>query len=642
MSHGPPEDGAESASATFKLLNILPPTARSDKDIVCDISWEKLHDAPNYEALSYTWGTTTQDQPITIRTIPSHSLDPSPSKTDIVLVTKHLHAALLRLRQETDPRTVWIDQLCIDQHNITEKNAQVKLMADIYRRAQRTVVWLGELDVLEMDQQAITDATERMNFRPVEREYSTPEDQLILKDLIGFKAQGNAHDLGQRRREILAALLSRPWFTRAWVYQEVVVAQKGIVLCGSLEMDMDIFINLLDGVCDLDLQELEEAASIMYLSRGYKPMFAIREARFESRNGLSSPKKSKWLSTLWQAMGNLDATNPRDKVYAFLAFADSTQENRISPSYGKSITSVYTDATVRSIYSVGSLDVLELAIKSGELPGDFPSWVPDFSQPLPSSPFMTHNVGSTGFHASRDSQYTFRTSNTELTTLKVRGHILSTVASVNSMDFHNHKPSQTLHDWIKLADVTAWVQSQAQHRISRKSPNISKETLSTLELRILRTLLAGGAGSDDTPDNWDYNDAEAILEVYHNESSILEAKNNGLLDKPFHQIDSDSIRRLKIQSRKYRWMQKIVKIMVNKKFFMSAESDLGLAYEAVREGDLICILQGSKTPTILRRVETGSNYCRFVAQCFVDQCMRGEPYEERGWSNENTETFVLI
>ncbi|KAL8924801.1 MAG: hypothetical protein Q9172_002516 [Xanthocarpia lactea] len=616
MSHGPSEDGGEPASATFKLLNILPPTAQSDKDIVCDLSWEMLHDAPNYEALSYTWGTTTQDQPITIRTIPSHSLDPSLPKTGIVLVTKHLHAAILRLRQETVPRTVWIDQLCIDQHNITEKNAQVKLMADIYRRAQRTVVWLGELDVLEMDQQAIIDAAERMNFRPMEREYSTPKDQLILKDLIGFKAQGNAHDLGQRRREIFAALLSRPWFTRAWVYQEVVLAQKGIALCGSLEMDLDILINLLDGVCNLDLQERGEEASIMYLSTGYKPMSAIGEARHHSRLGIPQPKKSRWLSILWQAIGNLAATNPRDKVYAFLAFADLTEESRISPSYGKSIKSVYTDATARSIYSVGSLDVLELAIKSGELPGDLPSWVPDFSQPLPSSPFMTQ-FGGTGFQASRDSQYTFKTSNTELTTLKVRGHILSTVASVNPMDFQNHKPSLTLHDWIKLADVTAWVQSQAQHRIPRKSPDISEETFSTLELRILRTLLAGGAGSEDWPYKWH----DSILEVYHNEYSILEAKDNGIV---------------------YPWMKNVMKIMVNKKFFMSAESDFGLAYEAVSEGDLICILQGSKTPTILRRVEAGSNHCRLVAQCYVDQCMGGEPYKERGWTNENTETFRLI
>ncbi|KAL9003445.1 MAG: hypothetical protein Q9180_009902, partial [Flavoplaca navasiana] len=323
----------------------------SEEDIVCELSWNMLDDPPDYEALSYTWGTTTQDQPIQICITPSPMPSSPPPETNVVHVTKHLLAALLRLRQGTAKRTVWIDQLCINQNDLVEKNAQVQLMADIYQRAKRTVVWLGQLDVLDVDREAIITATERMNFRPVEREYSNLEDQRILKDLIGYRAQPDPSHSGQRRRKILAELLNRPWFTRAWVFQEVVVAQRGIVLCGSLEMDMDIFINLLDGVCDLDFREVGESTSIMHSSNGYKPMFAIREARFESRNGLSSTKKSRWLSTIWQAMGNLDATNPRDKVYAFLAFVDSTDEHRISPSYGKSIASVYTDAAVQSIYS---------------------------------------------------------------------------------------------------------------------------------------------------------------------------------------------------------------------------------------------------------------------------------------------------
>ncbi|CAL8576479.1 hypothetical protein XPA_002360 [Xanthoria parietina] len=642
MSLNPSEAGTTKYPPTFKLLKILPPTTQSNH-IVCEISWTMLDDPPEYEALSYTWGTTAQDQPIHIRSISSQLPSPSQSKTNVFHVTKHLHAALLRLRQGTAPRTVWIDQLCIDQDNLDEKNAQVKLMARIYQSAKRTVVWLGELDILDADRKEIVLATERMNFRPFEREYSISEDQEILKDLIGFGAQDSTDHSGHRRRGILAGLLNRPWFTRAWVYQEVVVAQRGLVLCGNLEMDMDIFINLLDGVCDLDFQEVGEAASIMRSANGYKPMFAIREARFESRVGLSSTKKSRWLSTLWQAMGNLDATNPRDKVYAFLAFADWTDENRISPSYGKSIESVYTDATVRSIYSVGSLDVLELAIKNADAPKDLPSWVPDFSKPLPSSPFMTHNVGSTEFHASKDSQYTSTSSHTDLTSLTVHGHVLSTIASIYPGNFHNHKPSQKLHDWIDLAGITAWVQSQIQPPVHGSY----RESTLTLQSRLLKTLLAEGAGSDDTPDNLNYTDPEAILDVYHNEPLILAAtRNNGpKLDRAIRSTDSPSAQSLKRQLSRYRWMQKIVKITINKKLFIAADDfKFGLAYEAVREGDVICILQGSKTPTVLRRVDdTGANnHYRFVAQCFVDGCMRGEPYKERGWSDENTEPFVLI
>ncbi|KAL8663602.1 MAG: hypothetical protein Q9168_008070 [Polycauliona sp. 1 TL-2023] len=639
MSLAPSKEEAAPSSPTFKVLKILPTTTQSN-DIICEISWEVLYEAPEYEALSYTWGTTTQDQPIQIR-----STSPKP-KSEIFHITKHLRAALVYLRQSNAPRTVWIDQLCIDQNNIDEKNTQVKLMADIYQRAKRTVVWLGELDISDMDRDAIISATERMNFRPIEREYSTPEDQMILKDLIGFGAQDDTDDSGQRRRHILAGLLNRPWFTRTWVYQEVVVAKSGVVLCGSLEMDMDIFINLLDGVCDLDFQEVGEAASIMHASRGYKPMFAIREARFEARNGLSSSKKSRWLSTIWQAMGNLDATNPRDKVYAFLAFADSTDENRISPSYGDSTESVYADATVRSIYSVGSLDVLELAVKSAESSPDLPSWVPDFSKPLPSSPFMTHNVGSTDFHASKDSKHIFRTSdNTNSKILIVRGHILSTVASIYPADFHNHQPSQTLHEWINLADIATWLQSQAQRLIHRTIPHTSEDFSKDqdLESRILRTLLASGAGSDDTPNNLNYTDPLSILATYNNESSILSTN----ISKPiYHRSDPPATATLKLQIGNYRWILKIMHILSNKKFFLSSDFHLGLAYEDIREGDIVCVLQGAKTPTILRGVDGGGDAddhrCKFVAQCYIDGYMRGEPYDERGWTEENIQTFTLV
>ncbi|KAL8998527.1 MAG: hypothetical protein Q9169_002470 [Polycauliona sp. 2 TL-2023] len=584
MSLKPLEVEATPSSPTFKVLRILPPSFQPT-EIICEISWELLSEPPEYEALSYTWGASTQDQPIQIRTVSSQASSLSTPRTYVIHVTKHLLAALLRLRRSTASRRVWIDQLCIDQNSIEEKNTQVKLMADIYQTAKRTVVWLGELDIPDIDRDAIISATDRTNFRPIEREYSTPEDQLILKDLIGFGAQDHSVDSGRRRRSILAGLLNRPWFTRAWVYQEVVVAQSGVVLCGSLEMEMDIFINLLDGVCNLDFQETGEAASIMHASRGYKPMFAIREARFEARNGLSSSKKSRWLSTIWQAMGNLDATNPRDKVYAFLAFADSTDEHRISPSYGNSIEVVYADATVRSIHSVGSLDVLELAIKSVESSPGLPSWVPDFSKPLPSSPFMTHNVGSTEFHASKDSKHVFQTPNTNLNSLTVRGHILSTVATICPRDFHDHQPSQTFHDWINLTDITAWVQSQSQHSTTETFPKSPKEASPTLGSSILRTLLASGAGSDDTPDNLNYTDPVSIVETYHNESTILSAIPT--TPRAFNQTDSPSIQALKLQIRNYRWIQKILHIMQNKKFFLTAISQFGLAYEAVREGDLI-------------------------------------------------------
>jgi hypothetical protein len=41
---------------------------------------------------------------------------------------------------------LWVDALCINQANLGEKNHQVALMAQIYSRADKVLVYLGESD----------------------------------------------------------------------------------------------------------------------------------------------------------------------------------------------------------------------------------------------------------------------------------------------------------------------------------------------------------------------------------------------------------------------------------------------------------------------------------------------------------------
>jgi hypothetical protein len=53
---------------------------------------------------------------------------------------------------------------------------------------------------------------------------------------------------------------------------------------------------------------------------------------------------------------------------------------------------------------------------------------------------------------------------------------------------------------------------------------------------------------------------------------------------------------------------------------------LGLGYSAVREGDLVCILYGSRMPYILRPVDNGEHFL-FVGACDIDGLMHGEGLE---------------
>ncbi|PTB38098.1 hypothetical protein M441DRAFT_82310 [Trichoderma asperellum CBS 433.97] len=84
-----------------------------------------------YEALSYIWGS--EEKPRRVST----------NEGDIY-VTENLHAALLHLRDHSLDRIIWADAICINQDDIEERNRQVQIMAKIYARASRVIVWLED------------------------------------------------------------------------------------------------------------------------------------------------------------------------------------------------------------------------------------------------------------------------------------------------------------------------------------------------------------------------------------------------------------------------------------------------------------------------------------------------------------------
>jgi hypothetical protein len=42
---------------------------------------------------------------------------------------------------------MWVDAICIDQMSIAEKNKQIPLMGDLYRRAEQVLMWLDLSDL---------------------------------------------------------------------------------------------------------------------------------------------------------------------------------------------------------------------------------------------------------------------------------------------------------------------------------------------------------------------------------------------------------------------------------------------------------------------------------------------------------------
>lgn len=62
-------------------------------------------------------------------------------------------------------QTLWIDALCIDQSNIAERNHQVGLMGEIYKKADHVLIWLGLGDDVARQGLTMFENGESLNFR---------------------------------------------------------------------------------------------------------------------------------------------------------------------------------------------------------------------------------------------------------------------------------------------------------------------------------------------------------------------------------------------------------------------------------------------------------------------------------------------
>jgi hypothetical protein len=126
------------------------------------------------------------------------------------------------------PTYYWIDALCVDQSNITERNAQVARMADVFKKADGVVVWLGKEDDFTNDalttMRRISAIPEKdwplipyTSFYKPEESQSGYRSHLTYHNWLGFMALVSEFTAVETCPLVLTLQSDRPWFKRAWV-----------------------------------------------------------------------------------------------------------------------------------------------------------------------------------------------------------------------------------------------------------------------------------------------------------------------------------------------------------------------------------------------------------------------------------------
>ncbi|KAK6591799.1 HET domain protein [Botrytis cinerea] len=240
-----------------------------------------------YQALSYVWGISETFQSVII--------DEKP-----LLVTANLHAALLQLRDRTFERIIWVDAICINQKDEEEKSHQIGLMAKIFGLADRVIVYLGE---------AADDSDQALKIiRGVEDEFMDPSSS-------------------KENEKRILELLKRPWFQRIWVLQEVGLARRILIMCGSARINGYTFCSGIGKLRFLDENYLNLQSLVrptIYLIRGaiFRP-----EYTFDLLSDIS-------LGELMDMYHSHKATISHDKVYALLSMSsDGLNSADLLPDY---------------------------------------------------------------------------------------------------------------------------------------------------------------------------------------------------------------------------------------------------------------------------------------------------------------------
>lgn len=149
---------------SLRLVHLLPGTPNTNLSISIVHASFTPTAPPKFETLSYTWGSESNPQTVSVIRQPVHkaatflsrlrrkrndniavSENPPhhPNSGEVLQVTQNQAIALRHLHNTSSIRVLWIDALCINQEDLQERSTEGKRMADIYRCESQVTIWLG-------------------------------------------------------------------------------------------------------------------------------------------------------------------------------------------------------------------------------------------------------------------------------------------------------------------------------------------------------------------------------------------------------------------------------------------------------------------------------------------------------------------
>jgi hypothetical protein len=347
-------------SREIRLLRVS--CVGNPKQFICELIPTSLNSlSTQYLAISYTWGSAAPYSTVTF------------SDSKVLDVSKSVFTILNTLFSPGETMHVWIDSLCINQSDDKEKSHQVRLMDEIYSKAQRVVICLGE---------ATHDSDRAMDFihplRNAIRAARLAQEDESLATAESIFQQGR-FDLTSPSWIALGNLFRRPWFQRIWVIQEVVMGRDPVFICGDRAIEWDLMHYITTRLFQHSLDNLftynpDDPIRPLPGPDGVGRLMAINEVRAMKQGGESENFQDTLIG-----MYSFKCSNPRDKIYGLLGIATDTGDVILDPDYGASVEEVFTRTARYLLQRDDSIVILHHAgIGNTRKYESLPSWVPQW------------------------------------------------------------------------------------------------------------------------------------------------------------------------------------------------------------------------------------------------------------------------
>lgn len=586
----------------------------------------------DFAALSYVWGNERDRRDILVNGV-------------MLSVTANLEVALRALAANNEFQgyyKVWIDAICINQIDEVERASQVGKMREVYSGSWVVIAWLGEID---------RGGDMREAFRFLRNMASlTPEEQdlaRVMTERPGFIKESSFFALHE--------MMTRPYWSRLWVIQEVIMGASSTVLrCGVDWLDWNTFCagiavlyngnnwNLKDVML---FQEYKKRGGVRG-GRGWQTLslhLVHQDLRLLSRYEDEGGERLGFRRLL-EIAGSVACRDIRDNVFALIGMMEPDIANEVVRNYGFSPPRLFAAVTKAFILHYNDLEPLRQGNPWGRCGA--PTWAADWTWQgrirwsRPESDFAGPLCNSLDRDAKPDTIYNAHSGMPARcsildnnTILQCNGFVLDEVAGLGA-------PEHGYFAWAKerLIQCATWRSSYGDEKATASA--LYKALLGN---RILKGKRAEGrhssvlslpstftaAVSQFKRRGWNWLTSQ---ECYYFKWEKWRYANNDLmlgtktLRSYFTDVipeDAEEVTYMEVYSTVCRMVMERRFMLTRKGYFGWAPDNAydGCEMNQARVGDLVAIIHGCSTPLVIR--PCGDKF-QVVGEAYVEGFMDGE------------------